>query len=74
MQIFIKTLSGKSIPLDIDDLTTVADVKTKLKDMEGIPVDDQRLIFSGRQLEDTDKLSAHNVVDGSVIHLVLRLR
>jgi len=73
-QFFVKNLAGKTITIDLNPNMTIRQVKEHVEQVENIPVDQQRLIYQGKQLEDDRTLSDYNIEKDATIHLVLRLR
>ncbi len=73
MQLFVKTLTGKTVSIEVEEGESIEDVKAKIAEKEGIPPEQQRLIFGGQQLQDAKTLQDYDVGDDSTLHLVLRL-
>jgi hypothetical protein len=74
MQIFVKTITGRTVVLDAESSDSVRCIKEKILDNNGIPIDSQRLVFSGKPLEDDRPLSDYNIHTESTLHLILYLR
>lgn len=74
MQIKVKTLTGRPIEIDVDPSDAINRIKEKIEEKEGIPPPQQRLIFGGKALTDTNTIAYYNIEAGATLHLVLALR
>jgi ubiquitin C len=74
MRIFVKTLTGMHITLEVEPTDRIEDVKAKIRDKEGMPIDQQHLFFAGKQLEDGNILQDYSIQKDSNLYLILRIR
>jgi large subunit ribosomal protein L40e/small subunit ribosomal protein S27Ae/ubiquitin C len=75
MNIFVKTMTGKNISMEVSEEDTVGTLKQKVLDKEGVPVDQQRLVFAGKQMDPDDAtLKSYNIQENNTVHLVMRLK
>ena len=73
MQIFVRMLSGKTVTLQVEKSDSVASLKQKIEDKEGIKADQQRFVFGGKNLQDNNTLSDYNIQENSTLNLVLHM-
>jgi hypothetical protein len=73
-QVFVKTLDGKTITLNVEGNDSIHNIKKKIEAKQFIPTDQQRLVFSGKELNDDSSLGDYNIQGDSTIHLVIRMK
>lgn len=71
MQIYIKTLTGRTVSLIVEDTETIKMVKEKLKEKDGVPVEEQRLVFNSQELEDSKTLRHYGIMREATLHVVI---
>lgn len=74
MQLFVKTLQGQTITADVEANDTISDLKRKITEKENLPATEQRIIYSGKQLDDDRTFADYNISDSATLHLLARLK
>ena len=74
MQIYIKTLTGRTVSLIVEEGETIKTVKVKLRDKDGVPVEEQRLVYNNQELEDSKTLQQYGIMREATLHVVINPR